>query len=86
MNKEVVLKLKLLALDELKYSPMTDVRGFRPSEKRKLLALIEAKFASMTPAEIDEAFNQLVCEDVLSAKADVSKYHVNVFAEENISA
>ena len=70
MDRTTLTKLKLICLDEMGHHALADVSRFRPTEKRKLVALIQAKHAAMTLEEVDEAFNDLVCTDVLANGTD----------------
>ena len=79
MEKETLQRLRVLALSEMGHSPWLDTSRFQKSEKTKLVNLIQTKHATMSPAEIVEAFNTLIVEKVLLPGEGIEKLLVQLF-------
>jgi hypothetical protein len=73
--KNKALKVKIIALDKLEKDPLSNTSYFTNKEKRKLLELMTELF-TMSDEEINNKFNTIVNEDILSNGKDVSNYPV----------
>jgi len=75
LMKEKVMKCKLVALRKMGKSPLFNPRYMKERDKQKLLTQI--KLCLEKPfSEIDELFNEVVLEELLSEDKDVSAYPV----------
>jgi hypothetical protein len=62
--KDKTLMLRMIALDEMELSPLTNFSSISRRKQQKVQALILNKWE--TPyAEIKELFDKIVCDDVL---------------------
>jgi hypothetical protein len=68
--KDKTLMLRMIALDEMELSPLTNFSSISKRKQQKVEALILNKWE--TPyAEIKELFDKIVCDDVLDPKTCV---------------
>lgn len=73
--KNKATKVKVIALSQMEKQPISNPTYFNKKEKRILMEKMTELF-SKPDEEINEKFNQIVNEEVLDNKRDVSSYPV----------
>ena len=62
--KDKALMLRMIALDEMDLSPVTNMSSISKRKQQKVEALVLNKW-DMTMSQIKEVFDRIVCDDVL---------------------
>ena len=69
--KEKALKCKVIALDLLQHSPLSNPSTMNPREKNKVIKLMDTWFYK-DDKEIDDEFNDIVNNKLLHYTSDIS--------------
>ena len=75
LTKEKIMKCKLIGLDKMNLSVMTNPRYVTKRQKEELISIVE-KLMECDDESITKQFNDIVNEKLLNGGADISKYPI----------
>jgi hypothetical protein len=70
------LKCKTILLDKEGKHPLFSITAFTKRQKEKFLQALNNMMETMTIEEVDAEFNDIICNDLLDPKNDISKYTI----------
>jgi hypothetical protein len=73
-NKVFITKVKCIALHKLGYHPLSNPSNMTDREKKKIIKKMQKILNDKTEEQITARFNKLVLDDILSERADYTKY------------
>ncbi len=76
LEKEFVMKVKMICLNKMGFDIMTNVKFMKSSEKKRLIQNIEDMMKDVSRTQIENDFNNLVCETILSQDAKYTNYPI----------
>ena len=76
LEKEFVMKVKMVCLNKMGFDMMTNVKFMKPSEKKRLILNVENMMKDNSRSQIENDFNNLVCETILSQDANYTNYPI----------
>ena len=74
--KEKAMKCKIIALESLGHNPLTNPTNMNKRDKKKVLDVMTKWFHTESEENIQEEFNDIVCNKILNEKDDFTQLRV----------
>tara|TARA_R110000787_G_scaffold79439_2_gene173614 strand:- start:246 stop:707 length:462 start_codon:yes stop_codon:yes gene_type:complete len=74
--KEKAMKCKIIALESLGHNPLTNPTNMNKRDKKKVLDVMTKWFHTESLEDIQNEFNDIVCNKILNEKDDFTKLSV----------
>jgi hypothetical protein len=71
-RRNFIMKVKIVALDIIDKPLFLNPKDMRNKDKELLIKTCEEVIEKMTPDQVTERFNHIVCRDILSPEMDIS--------------